>query len=83
MWLLRGLLPGYRTIANFRRDNVVPLKQVSRDFVMRLRGLDLLGGEIARRRAFLLFVACRAGSIFVGVAYGSVFFSSDAAVETG
>jgi transposase len=46
MWLLRGLLPGCRTIANFRRDNVVPLKQVSRDFVMLLRGLDLLGGEI-------------------------------------
>jgi len=46
MWLLRGLVPGYRTIANFRRDNLVPLKQVSRDFVMLLRTLDLLGGEI-------------------------------------
>jgi transposase len=46
MWLLRGLVPGYRTIANFRRDNVGALKQVNRDFVMMLRALDLVGGEM-------------------------------------
>lgn len=45
MWLLRGLVPGYRTIAKFRRDNVEPLKAANRDFVLLLRALDLVGGE--------------------------------------
>jgi transposase len=46
MWLLRGLQPGYRTIGQFRSDNVGPLKQANRDFVMVLRALDLVGGEM-------------------------------------
>jgi transposase len=46
IWLLKGLTPGYRTIANFRRDNVGALKAANRDFVMVLRALDLLGGEM-------------------------------------
>jgi transposase len=46
MWLLKGLTPGYRTIANFRRDNWAALKAANRDFVILLRDLDLLGGEL-------------------------------------
>jgi transposase len=46
MWLLRGLTPGYRTIANFRKDNWAALKAANRDFVLLLRELDLLGGEL-------------------------------------
>jgi transposase len=46
MWLLRGLRPGYRTIGQFRSDNVGPLKQANRDFVLVLRALDLVGGEL-------------------------------------
>jgi transposase len=46
MWLLRGLTPGYRTIGQFRSDNVGPLKQANRDFVLVLRALDLVGGEL-------------------------------------
>ena len=46
MWLLCGLQPGYRTIAQFRSDNVGPLKQANRDFVLALRELDLVGGEV-------------------------------------
>src|SRR5216683_4903692 len=46
IWLLKGLTPGYRTIANFRRANVGALKAANRDFVMVLRALDLLGGEL-------------------------------------
>ena len=46
MWLLRGLQPGYRTIGQFRSDNVGPLKQANRDFVMALRELDLVGREL-------------------------------------
>src|ERR1700758_3176618 len=45
MWLLRGLAPGYRTIAKFRSDNVGPLKAANRDFVLLMRALDLVGGE--------------------------------------
>jgi len=52
MWLLRGLKPGYRVpgldpgIGQFRSDNVGPLKQANRDFVMVLRALDLVGREL-------------------------------------
>jgi transposase len=46
MWLLGGLTPGYRTIANFRRDNWAALKAANREFVLLLRELDLLGGEL-------------------------------------
>ena len=46
MWLLRGLQPCYRVIGQFRSDNVGPLKQANRDFVMVLRALDLVGREM-------------------------------------
>src|SRR6202022_2858535 len=46
MWLLRGLAPGYRTIANFRKDNAAALPAANRDFVLLARRLDLLGGEL-------------------------------------
>ena len=45
IWLLRGLMPGYRTIAAFRSTNAAPLRQANRDFVIMLRALDLIGGE--------------------------------------
>jgi transposase len=46
IWLLKGLAPGYRTIANFRRDNWMALKAANREFVLLLRELQLLGGEL-------------------------------------
>lgn len=46
MWLLRGLTPGYRTIANFRKDNAAGLGTANREFVILARSLDLLGGEL-------------------------------------
>jgi len=46
MWLLRGLLPGYRTIADFRKDNWAALKAANRDFVLIARELDLFGGAL-------------------------------------
>jgi transposase len=46
MWLLHGLAPGYRTIANFRKDNAAGLKAANRDFVLLVRSLDLLGGTL-------------------------------------
>ena len=45
MWLLKGLRPGYRTIADFRKENWAAVKAVSRDFVLVARELGLVGGE--------------------------------------
>jgi transposase len=46
IWLLGNLKPGYRTIANFRKDNWEALKAVNRSFVLLARELDLIGGSI-------------------------------------
>lgn len=46
IWLLGGLTPGYRTIANFRKDNWAALKAVNREFVILVRKLGLIGGEV-------------------------------------
>src|ERR1700737_3960560 len=46
MWLLRGLTPGYRSIGNFRKDNVDALKAANRAFVLLLKALDLVSGEL-------------------------------------
>ena len=46
MWLLKGLTPGYRTIGDFRKDNVDALKAANRAFVLLLKELDLVGGEL-------------------------------------
>ncbi|MGY4601551.1 hypothetical protein ACVWXL_009297 [Bradyrhizobium sp. GM22.5] len=43
---MRGLVPSYRTIANFRKENGAALKAANRDFVFLARTLDLLGGEL-------------------------------------
>jgi len=41
MWLLRGVRPGYKTIANFRKENPAPLKKVFSTFNKFLKGLGL------------------------------------------
>jgi len=41
MWLLRGVRPGYKTIANFRKDNPAPLRKVFSTFNKFLKGLGL------------------------------------------
>src|SRR5580704_8612962 len=46
IWLLKNLKPGYRTIANFRKENWAPLKAVNRSFVLLARALDLVGGSV-------------------------------------
>ena len=46
IWLLGGLTPGYRTIANFRKENAAALKATNRNFVLLIRELDLVGGEV-------------------------------------
>lgn len=46
IWLLRNLKPGYRTIANFRKENWAALKAVNRGFVLLVRELGLVGGTV-------------------------------------
>ena len=46
IWLLRGLRPGYRTIAKFRAENWAALKAANRGFVLLARELDLVGGSL-------------------------------------
>jgi len=46
MWLLQGLQPCHKTIADFRRDNGEAMQSVHRDFVQLCRELDLYGREL-------------------------------------
>jgi transposase len=46
MWLLKRLTPDFKTIADFRRDNRQAIRQVSREFSLFCRRLDLFGGEL-------------------------------------
>lgn len=46
IWLLKNLQPGYRTIANFRKENWQALKAVNRSFVLLVRELGLVGGTV-------------------------------------
>src|SRR5215472_2427543 len=46
IWLLRKLAPDFKTIADFRKDNLKPLKAVSRRFTLLCRKLELFGGEL-------------------------------------
>src|SRR5207249_1354015 len=46
MWLLGKLNPDFKTIADFRRDNLQAIKQVCREFTLLCRKLKLFGGEL-------------------------------------
>jgi transposase len=46
IWLLKSLKPGYRTIANFRKENWAALKALNRSFVLLVRELGLIGGSV-------------------------------------
>src|ERR1700681_355015 len=46
MWLVRGLAPGYRTIANFRKDNWAAFKAANREFMVLIRDLGLVSGTL-------------------------------------
>jgi transposase len=92
MWLLRGLVPGYRTIGNFRRDNRAALQRANRDFVLLARELDLLGGDLVAIDGAFFHGDANKGSIVTGkalaeqlvalerdiAAYGAALEASDA-----
>ena len=45
-WLLRGLTPDFKTIADFRKDNHRVFKALLQDFNLLCRSLDLFGAEL-------------------------------------
>lgn len=46
IWLLQGLHPCYKTIADFRKNNLSALRSVNKDFVLLCKELELYGGEL-------------------------------------
>src|ERR1700730_9119888 len=46
IWLLKNLRPAYRTISNFRKENWAALKAANRSFVLLVRELGLVGGNV-------------------------------------
>ena len=45
-WLLKKLTPDFKTIADFRKDNLQPLQKVCRTFTLLCKELELFGGEL-------------------------------------
>ena len=64
IWLLKNLKPGYRTIANFRKENWAALKEANRSFVLLVRELGLVGGSLSRSTAALFHGDASKASIF-------------------
>ena len=46
IWLLGKLAPDFKTLADFRRDNLQPLQATARQFTVLCRKLDLFGGQL-------------------------------------
>jgi transposase len=46
IWLLKKLAPDFKTIADFRKDNLLPIQKVCRAFTLLCKELDLFGGEL-------------------------------------
>jgi transposase len=46
IWLTGKQTPDFKTIADFRKDNLQPLKAVARQFTLLCRKLELFGGEL-------------------------------------
>ena len=45
-WLLKKLNPDFRTISDFRKDNIVGIKKVCQEFTLLCKRLNLFGGEL-------------------------------------
>lgn len=46
IWLLGKQAPDFKTIADFRKDNLKPLRAVCRQFTLLCRKLELFGGQL-------------------------------------
>ncbi|MGJ4942676.1 IS1182 family transposase [Bradyrhizobium sp. HKCCYLS1011] len=64
IWLLKNLRPGYRTIANFRKENWAALKAANRSFVLLLKEIGLISGSVVAVDGALFHGNASKGSIF-------------------
>ena len=64
IWLLKNLRPGYRTIANFRKENWRAFKAANREFVLLARTLGLVGGALVAIDGSFFHGDASKGSIF-------------------
>jgi transposase len=46
IWLMDGLKPDHKTIAEFRRQNIRPLQKLFSEFIKLCQSWDLIGGEL-------------------------------------
>jgi transposase len=46
MWLMEMLTPDHKTIADFRKDNLKPIKKTCRQFTELCKNMGLFGGEL-------------------------------------
>src|SRR4030042_4530734 len=46
MWLIKKLVPDFKTIANFRKDNGRAIKQGCKEFTLLCKKFELFGGEL-------------------------------------
>jgi transposase len=46
MWLLKKRRPDHQTMADFRKNNLKPIRQVCREFTWLCKQLDLFSGEL-------------------------------------
>jgi transposase len=62
IWLIEGLRPSYKSIADFRKNNSTALKATNRDFILLCKELALLGGsDVAVDGSFFKADASKAG----------------------
>ncbi|QOZ52769.1 IS1182 family transposase [Bradyrhizobium sp. CCBAU 53338] len=81
IWLLKGLKPGYRTIANFRKENWKALKATNRSFVLLARELGLVGGTIVAIDGSLFQGDASKASIFTRRRLGEQIARLDQEIE--
>jgi transposase len=64
IWLVEGVRPSYRTLADFRQGNSEGLRAVNRDFMLVCKELALLGGEEVAVDGSFFKANARKGSIY-------------------
>src|ERR1700694_2391455 len=82
IWLLKNLRPGYRTIANFRKENWKALKAVNRSFVLLARELGLVGGTLVAIDGALFHGDASKASIFTRRKLAEQIAKLDQEIET-
>lgn len=81
IWLLKNLRPGYRTIANFRKENWEALKAANRHFVLMVRELGLVGGTVVAIDGSFFHGDASKASIFTRKRLGEQITKLDQEIE--